>query len=74
MILDHIETTIQTKSPKLILGRTANEFKSNFGASPENNFIYIKFNNIFLNILLSPLIRNIKIKKWTQRNPFKKSD
>ena len=72
MLLDHIETAIQTKSMKLILGRTANEFKSNFGALPEKNFIYIKFNNIFLNILFKPLIRNIKIKKWIQRNPFKK--
>jgi len=72
MLLDHIETAIQTKSLKLILGRTANEFKSNFGAHPEKNFIYIKFNNIFLNILFKPLIRNIKIKKWIQRNPFKK--
>ena len=74
MLLDHIETAIQTKSLKLILGRTANEFKSNFGALPEKNFIYIKFNNIFLNIFLKPLIRNIKIKKWIQRNPFKKSN
>ena len=74
MLLDHIETAIQTKSLKLILGRTANEFKSNFGALPEKNFIYIKFNNILLNIFLKPLIRNIKIKKWIQRNPFKKSN
>ena len=31
MILDHISTAIEKKSTKLILGRTTNEFKSNFG-------------------------------------------
>ena len=31
MIIDHISTAIVKKSTKLILGRTANEFKSNFG-------------------------------------------
>ena len=30
MIIDHISTAIVKKSTKLILGRTANEFKSNF--------------------------------------------
>lgn len=73
MILDHISTAIVKKSTKLILGRTANEFKSNFGAVPEKNFIYIKFTNVFLNLLFSPLIKNIKIKKWKQRRPFKES-
>ena len=64
---------MKKKSTELILGRTANEFKSNFGALPEKNFIYIKFTNVFLNILFNPLIKNIKIKKWNQRRPFKKS-
>ena len=73
MILDHISTAIEKKSTKLILGRTANEFKSNFGAVPEKNFIYIKFTNVFLNLLFNPLIKNIKIKKWKQRRPFKES-
>ena len=36
---------IHLKKERLILGRTANEYKSNFGAVPIKSYIYLKIEN-----------------------------
>ena len=51
ILLENIRNAIIFKKDKLILGRTANEFKSNFGAEPKKSFIYVRFTNIILNFL-----------------------
>ena len=67
-----IKNAIELKKNSLILGRTANEFKSNFGAVPKKSFIYLKIQNVILNFLLKPFFVTIKPKDWVQRFPFKK--
>ena len=57
----------------MIFGRTANEFKSNFGAVPKRSYVYFKAQNRFVAILLKGFLKNIKPKSWIQRNPFKES-
>ena len=66
-ISNGIEKGVET----IVFGRTAGEFKSNFGAVPKRSFIYIYLKNPILRFFLSPLLSFIKPKKWIQRNPFK---
>lgn len=68
---ESIKHGIENRSKEVIFGRTAAEFKSNVGASPEKSFIYIYIHNPLLRWILKPILRNIKPKKWTQRHPFK---
>ena len=71
-ILYHtIENGIKNRVEKVILGRTAAEFKSNVGAKPKKSFIYIFIKNPILRIILNPILSIVKPKKWIQRNPFK---
>ena len=70
ILIENINTAIALKKDKLILGRTANEFKSNFGAKPIKSFIYIYVKNIFIRFLILPIFKKIKYKTWQQRNPF----
>ena len=71
ILLENIRNAIIFKKDKLILGRTANEFKSNFGAIAKKSFVYLKVTNHFLRFFLKPIYNNIRIKSWVQRNPFK---
>ena len=71
ILIENINTAITLKKEKLILGRTANEFKSNFGAKPIKSFIYIYVKNIFMRVLLIPLFKRLKVRPWQQRNPFR---
>lgn len=66
-----IEDGINEKVNEIILGRTAAEFKSNFGAVPKKSLIYIYVKNPLIRFLVRPIFTLIKPKKWTQRNPFK---
>ena len=67
-----IEDGINEKVENIILGRTAAEFKSNFGAVPKNSLIYIYVKNPLLRLIVRPIFSLIKPKKWIQRNPFLK--
>ena len=71
ILLEQINKAIQCNKTNLFLGRTANEFKSNFGAVPNKSYIYIYIRNRFWSILLSPMITRLKIENWKQRRPFK---
>ena len=66
-----IKSAISNKKSKLILGRTAAEFKSNVGAQPMHSEIFIYLKNPILRSLLRPVLENIKPGNWVQRNPFK---
>ena len=53
---------------KVVFGRTANEFKSNFGAIPMKSYVYIKVKNRYLSIILNPILKRLTIKKWIKRS------
>ena len=70
ILLETINNAISLKLDKVVFGRTANEFKSNFGAKPMKSYVYIKAKNRFLRIILKPILKRLHIKKWVKRNPF----
>ena len=72
ILIETINNAIKLKMNKVVFGRTANEFKSNFGAIPIKSYVYIKVKNKYLNILLKPIFKRLSIKNWIKRNPFKK--
>ena len=72
ILIETINNAIKLKMNKVVFGRTANEFKSNFGAIPIKSYVYIKVKNKYLNILLKPIFKRLTIKNWIKRNPFKK--
>jgi len=71
ILVETINNAIKLKMNKVVFGRTANEFKSNFGAIPIKSYVYIKVKNKYLNILLKPIFKRLSIKNWIKRNPFK---
>ena len=71
ILLESINNAIVLKMDKVVFGRTANEFKSNFGAVPIKSYVYIKVKNKYLSIILNPILKRLTIKKWTKRSPFK---
>lgn len=72
ILIENIRSAINSKKDFLVLGRTANEYKSNFGATPIKSFIYLKVKNRFLRFFLAPIYGRLSIRKWQQRHPFKK--
>lgn len=73
ILCENINHAIKNKNSRLILGRTANEFKSNFGAIPKKSYIYININNRLYSLLFRGFLKKIKPKKWIQRFPLKVS-
>ncbi len=71
ILLENINTAIKLRKNRLILGRTANEYKSNFGAVPIRSFVYLKVRNKFMRALFRPIYSRLSINEWIQRNPFK---
>ena len=74
MLYDKIKYAIDNKVELIKFGRTASEFKSNFGATAQSNIGYVYDSSGILLSLLSPLLKLIKEKKWHQRNPFKEEN
>ena len=73
ILCESINNAITQKKKKLIFGRTANEFKSNFGAIPVKSYVYFKVQNKFMALFLRRFLSKIKPKIWVQRNPFRKN-
>ena len=72
ILIETIKHGIQLQKNKLLFGRTANEYKTNFGAIPIRSFVYIRANTKVLNFILKPLYYRLSIKPWKQRKPFKR--
>jgi hypothetical protein len=68
---DYIRLGIEKKVSSINLGRTASEIKTTIGAKPIDLSCYIKHKNPFLNSLIKPFLRRIKIKEFKQHSPFK---
>ena len=73
MILFSIEQAMLLKKKVLYFGRTASEYKSNFGSVPVKSYVYVKFKNRLLNRFFQPYIKNMQPHSWIQRRPFKKA-
>ena len=71
ILLESINNAIVLKMDKVVFGRTANEFKSNFGAKPITSYIYIKGKNRYLHIMLNLIFKRLAVKSWVRRSPFK---
>ena len=68
ILVENISHSINLKKKRLILGRTANEYKSNFGAFPIKSYVYLKVKRRFLRFLLTPIFHNLGVKKWKKRS------
>ena len=73
ILTEHIKNAIKFNMTSLVLGRTANEFKSNFGATPIKSYVYIRIKNRILHFFLKPIISRLSVKSWIIRSPFKKT-
>ena len=71
ILFDSINYAIAKQLSHVVYGRTANEYKSNFGAIPKTSYIYIKAKNNIINNLLKFIFRKIRKKNWILRKPFK---
>ena len=71
ILIESIKNGIKSKKEKIVFGRTASEFKSNFGANPMKSYVYVQFQNIFLHYFFNYFFKRISIKPWIQRHPFK---
>ena len=68
---DYVRIGIEKQVSSINLGRTASEIKTTIGASPLELSCYIKHKNPFLNSLVKPFFRRIRIKGFKQHSPFK---
>ena len=68
---DYVRIGIEKQVSSINLGRTASEIKTTIGANPVELSCYIKHKNPFLNSLIKPFLRRIKIKEFKQHSPFK---
>ena len=71
MLLETIKNGINQKCDEIVFGRTANEYKSNFGAIPKKSFIYIRSKSKISNFIMSFIFKKINKSSWIQRRPFK---
>ena len=72
ILTEHIKNAIKFNVNSLVFGRTANEFKSNFGAKPIKSFVYIRVKNRILHFFLKSLFSRLSDNDWIIRSPFKK--
>ena len=71
MLLETIKNGIDQRCDEIVFGRTANEYKSNFGAVPKKSFIYLRTKGEISNYFMTFLFKKLKKQDWKQRNPFK---
>ena len=68
---DYVRLGIEKQVSSINLGRTASEIKTTIGANPLELSCYIKHKNPFLNSLIKPFFKRIKVKEFRQHSPFK---
>ena len=68
---DYVRLGIEKQVTSINLGRTASEIKTTIGANTLELSCYIKHKKPFLNSLIKPFFRRIKIKEFKQHFPFK---
>lgn len=68
---DYVRLGIEKQVSSINLGRTASEIKTTIGANPLELSCYIKHKIPFLNSLIKPFFKRIKVKEFRQHSPFK---
>ena len=68
---DYIRIGISKKVTHINLGRTASEIKTTIGAEPINLTCYIRHRRSFINKMMLPFIKNVRIKDFKRHYPFK---
>lgn len=71
MLYEQINFAINNNLSLIKFGRTAAEFKSTIGAIPLKGQAYVFHPSNTVLYILKPILKMLKPKKWTQRNPFK---
>jgi hypothetical protein len=71
MLYEQIQFAIDNNLSVIKFGRTASEFKSTIGATPDVNYGYVYHPSKSVMLALSPILMLIKPKDWIQRQPFK---
>ncbi len=71
MLYEQIRFAIDNNLSVIKFGRTASEFKSTIGATPHVSYGYVYHPSKSIMLALSPILKLIKPKDWTQRQPFK---
>ena len=69
---DYVRIGIEKHVSHINFGRTASEIKTTIGALPEPLTCYIRHKRSWLNMMLRPIIKMVKIKDFRQHKPFKK--
>ncbi|WP_420570970.1 hypothetical protein [Kordia sp.] len=69
---DYVRLGILHGAKRINLGRTASEIKSTLGAKPQDLTCYMRHKRPFINSLMKPFIKNIRIKDFKEHKPFKK--
>lgn len=68
---DYVRLGILHEAKRINLGRTASEIKSTLGAKPQDLTCYIRHKRPFINSLMRPFIKNVRIKSFKEHEPFK---
>jgi hypothetical protein len=68
---DYIRIGIENKVRNINLGRTASEIKTTVGAEPVKLICYLKHKRKWINALIRPFVKNVKLKDFKQHQPFK---
>lgn len=72
MLYDHLENTINSRSERLILSRTATEIKSTLGATPLDTHLFFRVLNPILNPLFGCILGMFySSDEYVIRSPFK---
>lgn len=68
---DYIRIGIENKVRHINLGRTASEIKTTVGAEPTQLICYLKHKRKWINTLIRPFVKNVKLKDFKQHQAFK---
>ncbi len=71
MLIDIVDFAIKNKLKQINFGRTAEQAKSSFGATPVSMMLYTKHRSAIANKLIGPLMSSVKETEFEIRKPFK---
>lgn len=73
MLVDHLASAIALGLPKVLFGRTAEQAKSNLGATPTAAYFYVRHRNPVVNRVVGPFLHSVQPSAFELRDPFKET-
>ena len=73
ILIEMISHAIDSNRKRIFLGRTANEYKSNFGARPINSYVFISVRNQLMLPFFKLIFSRIRVDKWRRRKALKET-